>query len=301
MIHDRTRRPADAALRTASGIRRRLWLIPFVLALGCAPSRAAHPAFPEPDQFHLFLLAGQSNMAGRGAVEARDRVPHPRVWMLSRAGRWVPAVEPVHFDKPIAGVGPGRSFAIALADADPRVHVGLIPAAVGGSSIVAWEPGAVHQQTGTRPYDDAIARARTAMSHGTLRGVLWHQGSSDATASLAPAYQARLDSLVQRFRRDLGIPALPFLVGLLGRFPERAWDPWRSQIDRAHRSLPARLPHTAVVPAHALSHKGDTVHFSAAAARELGRRYADAFLRDFANAGMNWNRTQPRPRRSPGP
>lgn len=69
---------------------------------------------PARENFHLILLAGQSNMAGRGVISPSDRIPHPRVLMQNRQGEWVPAVEPVHYDKDFAGVGPGRSFAIRL-------------------------------------------------------------------------------------------------------------------------------------------------------------------------------------------
>ena len=61
---------------------------------------------PEREKFHLFLLVGQSNMAGRGAVTEEDRNPDPRVLMLTRDRAWIPAADPLHFDKPkIAGVG----------------------------------------------------------------------------------------------------------------------------------------------------------------------------------------------------
>ncbi|HEX8916483.1 MAG TPA: sialate O-acetylesterase, partial [Humisphaera sp.] len=71
-----------------------------------APARLlaadGHAAFAPPakDKFLLFLLVGQSNMAGRGKVEDEDRKPHPRVVSLDKAGQWVPAVDPIHFDKP---------------------------------------------------------------------------------------------------------------------------------------------------------------------------------------------------------
>jgi len=58
-----------------------------------------------------FLLVGQSNMAGCGTVEAQDKTPHPRVLMLNMADAWVPAIDPLHFDKPAAGVGLGKTFA----------------------------------------------------------------------------------------------------------------------------------------------------------------------------------------------
>src|SRR5690606_23928776 len=97
------------------------------------------PAPTRPMQ--LFLLAGQSNMAGRGDIEAQDSIVHPRIFVLNRDLEWVAAVEPLHFDKPVAAVGPGLSFARALADADPEAIIGLIPAAVGGSPITSWEAG----------------------------------------------------------------------------------------------------------------------------------------------------------------
>ena len=71
---------------------------------------------------HLFLLAGQSNMAGRGEVEAQDRATHPRIWMLDRHGQWVPAADPLHFDKPVAGVGPGLAFARVLVETPTRLN-----------------------------------------------------------------------------------------------------------------------------------------------------------------------------------
>jgi hypothetical protein len=227
----------------------------------------------------VFLLVGQSNMAGRGVVEAADRAPVPRVWMLDRNERWVPAVEPMHFDKPSAGVGPGRAFGAEVAARDRRLEVGLVPAAVGGSSILAWEPGAEDAATRTHPYDDALRRARAALRRGELAGILWHQGESDASPERAPQYEARLRALVRRFRADLGAPDVPFVVGQLGRFPERPWDAWHDRVNAAHEALPQHEPRVAFVSAAGLGHRGDTLHFSAAAARELGRRYADAWLR----------------------
>src|SRR5450755_1539785 len=83
---------------------------------------------PMKESFHLFLLAGQSNMAGRGDVAAEDQQPRPRVLMLSKDGTWQPAVDPIHYDKPSAGVGPGRTFGMVLAGGDTNITIGLIPA-----------------------------------------------------------------------------------------------------------------------------------------------------------------------------
>lgn len=239
---------------------------------------AQPPVLPSKEQFRLFLLVGQSNMAGRGDVTPADRVPHPRVLMWSKDGEWVPAVDPMHFDKPVAGVGLGRSFAIALADADPEVTIGLIPAAVGGSPIDAWTPGAFYEPTASHPWDDALRRARTALEDGTLDGILWHQGESDATPGLAPAYAAKLHDLIARWRTELRAPDVPFVAGQLGHFDGHPWDAFRAQVDRAHRELPGAVAHTAFVSSDGLTHRGDGVHFDAESYRELGRRYATAWL-----------------------
>ena len=51
-------------------------------------------------------------------------------------------VDPLHFStKTGAGVGPGLAFGKAMADANPQARIGLIPCAVGGSSIKVWVPG----------------------------------------------------------------------------------------------------------------------------------------------------------------
>ncbi len=98
-------------------------------------------AEPAPKQMKLFLLIGQSNMAGRGKVEAQDQVVNPRIFMLTKDLKWVPAKDPVHFDKPAAGVGLGSEFAREILKADPNASIGLIPCAVGGTSLDQWKTG----------------------------------------------------------------------------------------------------------------------------------------------------------------
>lgn len=250
------------------------------LGAGLGSARAQSAKLPPKENFHLFLLVGQSNMAGRGKVTPADREPHPRVLMLNREGEWVPATDPLHFDKPtMVGVGLGRTFGLEIAAATPGVTIGLIPCAVGGSPIDMWQPGAFYNATQSHPWDDAIRRARLALQSGTLKGILWHQGESDSSAPLAPGYEAKLHDLVARFRRELAAPDVPFLAGQLGVFAENPWNEHKQRVDRAHRELPGKVKRTAFVSAEGLNHKGDKVHFDADSYRELGRRYAAAYLK----------------------
>ena len=254
-------------------------LLTFALCLSVTAAFAQPPNLPAKERFHLFLLVGQSNMAGRGIVAPQDKTAHARVLMLNKAGEWVPATDPMHFDKPnVAGVGLGRTFGIQIAEANPDITVGLIPCAVGGSPIDTWRPGVFYPPTKSNPWDDALRRAKLALQSGTLKGILWHQGESDSTAELAPKYETKLSDLVARLRRELNAPEVPFIAGQLGQFADSPWNEFKIQVDQVHRTLPRNVPRSAFVSSDGLNHNGDKVHFDADSYRELGRRYAKAYL-----------------------
>jgi hypothetical protein len=277
-----------------------LWIPGARRAFG-AEAPEATVKLPPKAQFHLFLLAGQSNMAGRGDVEPEDRVPLPNVLALDAAGRWVPAVDPLHWDKPAAGTGLARSFAVEYLRRHPGVTVGLIPAACGGSPISSWEPGQYFDQTQSHPYDDALSRARRAQEHGTLRGILWHQGESDRSPELAGRYESALTALLVRFRKDLGAQRVPVLLGQLGQFAGAGpWDEPSRRVDSAQRNVAANVPFAAFVPSDGLTSNADNLHFDARSLREFGKRYAAAFAalesRTRADTGSH-----ARPPKSAGP
>jgi hypothetical protein len=251
----------------------------FVLPGFILPSRArADDAIqlPPRDRLHLFLLAGQSNMAGRGAIEARDKEPIPQVLSLDASGSWVRARDPIHWDKAIAGVGLARAFAVEYLKRHRGVTVGLIPAACGGSPIATWAPGQYFEPTHSHPYDDALARTRRALEFGTLRGILWHQGESDSKPELAPRYEAALTVLIERLRSELGAPRVPFLIGQLGQFGAVPWDTPTRAVDAAQRRVAATASLAAFVSSDGLTSKPDNIHFNSASLREFGKRYAAA-------------------------
>lgn len=264
--------------RKTDGPRRRSTRLLTLVALaacglsGCAGSSGLVDSQP----MHIFVLAGQSNMAGRGELEAVDLTPHPRVFVLDEHDEWVIATEPLHFDKPArVGTGPGLAFAKTVADQNPGIRVGLVPTAVGGSPIETWTPGGFHESTGLHPWDDAVRRIRVAMPAGEIKAVLWHQGEGDSGPARAPLYKDRLYDLIRRFRAVAGDDQLPFIIGQLGQFKE--WSEGRQLVDAAHQSVPIVFERTRFVSSDGLAHVGDGTHFNAASARELGRRYAAAY------------------------
>lgn len=226
--------------------------------------------------FHIYILMGQSNMAGRGPLtEGYQAMGHERVRMLDKNQQWQRAAHPLHFDKPkVVGVGPGLSFGIAMADAYPNVTIGLVPCAVGGTSITKWAPGVYDKPSGTFPYNDAVIRIMEAMKYGVVKGVIWHQGEGDSSPEAASPYIDRLKEFIQRIRTVVGDPDLPFVVGELGRY-RKNYD----NINRQLPKLPAVAPHTTVVSSEGLWHHGDGTHFDSPSASEYGRRYAVGMLR----------------------
>ncbi|KAK9067926.1 hypothetical protein SSX86_012037 [Deinandra increscens subsp. villosa] len=94
-----------------------------------------------PPKKHIFILSGQSNMAGRGGVKNNqwDRVvpdeckPDPStIHRLNANLIWETAHEPLHTDidiGKICGVGPGMPFANAIKDYISGV-IDLVPCAV---------------------------------------------------------------------------------------------------------------------------------------------------------------------------
>ncbi|MBX2925171.1 MAG: sialate O-acetylesterase [Chitinophagaceae bacterium] len=243
--------------------------------------------------FHIFLLMGQSNMAGYGCVvesdpwQPGDKESVPGVWALTGQHqldadtsisevKWIPAKHPLHVLQSSAQFGMGIDFAREYIKLHPGVTVGLIPCAWGGASINWLNKGTSH-------YANAIMRARLAAKDGVIMGVLWHQGESDSvTPELAALYQNKLDRLVMDVRKDLSNSRLAFVCGDLAEFYGQGRSATHKAgipiIRRTLHELPLRLPYTYCVATDGLKSPDEHyVHFDRWSNIQLGRRYAQAF------------------------
>jgi len=164
----------------------------------------------------IFLLAGQSNMAGRGGVHhgAWDRFvppesqPSPDILRLNSQDSWEVAHEPLHEDIDVGktfGVGPGMAFARGIESLGGSRFgvIGLVPCAVGGTKIIQWGRG-------TALYGQLVRRAKVAMQEGgKIRAMLWYQGESDTVRiEDAEAYKGRMEKFIGDLRSDLAHPSL---------------------------------------------------------------------------------------------
>ena len=267
-------------------------------------SPGARGAAPLPPMT-VFLLAGQSNMAGRApadGVSASDlRAARPiafdYVCSFAAGGTgpgapdphhsdgWVPlGISPRHRSTPGGHFGPEIGFGLTLARQLPPAHLAIVKHGRGGTDLAEdWAPGAVG---GRQLYAAFLAQARSALarlrSAGTpyeLGAFVWVQGEADATRrTWAEQYEANLTELLARVRADFGVPRLPALIVLTAdgrRYPQMKF---AADVRAAQRSVVRRDRCAALVSGDDLSFL-DAAHYDAAGQLELGRRLAEAYLR----------------------
>jgi len=236
-------------------------------------------------QLDLFLLMGQSNMKGRGVMPEEPK-RDPRIVMMHKMDdQWYLARHPLHLTGDAktfaghdnAGVGPGLAFAETIAASNPKLAIGLVPCAVGGSSIKLWQKGA-------KLYEEALRRAKLALQttapvKARIRGVIWLQGEANANPQELPQHPERLRAMIEALRADLALPELPFIACTIGEMKPEPLLTNLKAMNEIQLALPKSVPHTACVDARDLkTHIGDAVHFDTAAQNEIGKRFATKLL-----------------------
>ncbi|KAH6801290.1 carbohydrate esterase [Perilla frutescens var. hirtella] len=243
---------------------------------------------------NVFILSGQSNMAGRGGVAKVNnksqwdgRIPpecesKPQIVRLNNELLWEEAEEPLHEGISLSncsnsyeasGVGPGMPFSNSLLKNDPWFGViGLVPCAAGGTGIVQWSRGSCH-------YNRMLRRVRAALLEGgVLRGMLWYQGETDSQDNQnADLYKTRLETFFTDLRSDLLSPSLPIIQVALASGGTTTL--LRERVRKAQ--LNTSLPNVKCVDAAGLPLNGDGLHLTTDSQVRLGSMLADVFLRYF--------------------
>ena len=224
--------------------------------------------------YDIYLLIGQSNMAGRGKMIEGDRdVFSDKVFILDSDGNAVPATNPlnqystIRKDMKMQQIGPGFSFSKKIAEKTGR-KILLVVNAKGGTKIEEWA-------VGTTFYNDAVSRTKQAMSlGGQLKGVLWHQGC--ANSGKPDNYLADLKVIVESLRKDLNAPKLPFIAGELAY-----WRKTSPRFNEIIRTISDVIPYTDCVSAEGCTMLKDEKdpHFGREGQILLGERYADKVLK----------------------
>jgi sialate O-acetylesterase len=242
----------------------------------------------------LWILAGQSNMEGLGDL-IDVTPPHPRVMLLGMDGKWGQAEEPLHWlvDSPDPvhsgdpktraersarmhkirrnGAGLGLPFAVSMVEST-GVPIGLVACAHGGTSMEQWNP-ALKEQGGGSLYGSMLRQVKLA--GGKVKGVLWYQGESDAMGRSEPwkAYPKVFSHFIAAVRADFGQPELPFYYVQIGRFVFGADPKGWNAVQDAQRTIPERVPNTAVVSVIDLE-LDDAIHVGTEGLKRAGQRLA---------------------------
>ncbi|MBI1314198.1 acetyl xylan esterase [bacterium] len=198
---------------------------------------------------HVFILSGQSNMAG---------------------------------------MNPKAGFEQEAAKLFPDAEVPYIKVAQGGRPIRLWveqwneiakKHGLNSTSNGTVYYEPILKQFRAIIEkHPQPASVTfcWMQGERDAREKLSAAYEEALGTLISNLRRDLKQPEMNFVIGRLSDFGTDAeWEAVR----KAQVSLAGKDPRGAWVDCDDLNDKekdGKTrndLHYTKAGYELLGRRY----------------------------
>jgi hypothetical protein len=236
------------------------------------PELRSHADVQGMKDMEIFLLIGQSNMAGRAEIGETDKETIENVFLYTGipGRKWEKAANPlnkystVRKELEMQKLSLGYTFAKSMASFMPGKKLGLVVNARGGTSIEEWMPG-------KELYNEALIQAREASRYGNLRGVVWHQGESDV--SRADTYLEKIAVMINAFRQDLNIPNLPFVAGQVSE--ER---PERVGFNNMILQLPEAVPCTGVVTAEGTS-TFDQTHFDTDSQRKLGGRYAESMLK----------------------
>lgn len=231
----------------------------------------------------IFLLIGQSNMAGVGPITSLDTLTLQNVYLFNNKNEWELAkntetegtnryssVKKASKQK----LSPGYTFAKKMAFYTGK-QIGIVSNARGGTTVSWWQKG----YTGENDFDlyeEAIKRAKAALAAtpgSKIKGIIWHQGEGDNSKTSGMYYLQRLTKLVSDLRTDLGDNNIPFIAGEVGKWNNRGLG-----VNPKIALVRDSIPYADYVISDGLTsinlEKNDP-HFDTYSQRVLGGRYAD--------------------------
>lgn len=236
----------------------------------------------------LYIMAGQSNMAGYG----RDAISDPAtlgVHLYKNNGKWDIASHPLNdsidtlYPENLENgniTSPALSFARYLND-KLNLPIGLVAASLGGSPLSKWHP----EEEGSL-YRGMMRRIPVV---GKVKGILWYQGCSDANEKDSVTYYDRFKRMIELYRKELG--NIEVITVQLNRWAgnrnenqeeklkvDRNWGIVRD----AQRRLALDMEKVYVVPCHDLP-LSDGIHNASSSNLVIGQRMAMVALKYIYN------------------
>jgi len=245
----------------------------------------------------VFLCFGQSNMEGFPGIEPEDKAPvNDRFQVLAAVdfpelgrtvGNWYPAIPPLC--RPSTGLGPADYFGRTMVShLPPNIKVGVVNVSVAGCKIELFDQTnyAAYAATaapwmkniikayGGNPYEHLVAMAKLAQQDGVIKGILLHQGESNAGDKEWPN---KVKAIYDHLIKDLNLKAeeVPLIAGELVNADQNGAC---ASMNKIIDDLPKTIPTAQVVSSLACAGRPDHLHFTPAGYREMGKRYAEKML-----------------------
>lgn len=247
------------------------------LSMGALSGGNALAADEQP--LKVFVLAGQSNMDGRGGaadlpVEWKQPVTNAVIfdgksWVPVKPARGTPG-EPDRW----GSFGPELGFSRQMSEKFGQ-PIGIVKHGTSGTSLAKdWD-----LKDPKSHYYLMLNKIRAAEQSRKIEivGMLWMQGESDSCFEpMAKAYAANLEALIQASRKDFGGPKMLFVAGRVN--PPESGYRFVKIVRKAQESC--RLPGYAFVDCDGFATYGqaDLVHFNVSGQMALGQAFADTML-----------------------
>jgi hypothetical protein len=250
-------------------------------------SLLAFKGFSQDPNFYIFLAFGQSNMEGNAKPETQDKTGVNERFQLLPAvdwsdksrtkGTWTTAVPPLC--RSSTGLNPCDYFGRTLVDSLPAsIKIGIINVSVAGCAIDMFDKAKyqsyisgeaswmkdISDLYGGNPYGRLVEMGKAAQKDGVIKGILLHQGETDAYKG---GWPAKVKVIYDDLINDLSLDAskTPLLAGDL------------LSPSTAVQSLPQTLPNSYVISSSGFT-GSDQYHFVADSYRQFGKRYGIKML-----------------------
>jgi hypothetical protein len=253
----------------------------FIFRLCClliiaARSSNSEAAAQDSKPLKVFVLAGQSNMVGAGAVISElppELKKEQENALFFSEGKWI-ALVAGRTEK--TGFGPEIAFGHKITE-ELKMPIGIIKHSIGGTNLaIQWSP-----TNAKSLYTELIKKVNDAKKIRKIEivGMLWMQGEADSKdQKMATSYAGNLQSFIRRARKDLANPELIFVAGRVN--PPTNKFPFEAKVRKAIENC--KEPNYAFIDCDNFKKGSDNLHYTTSSLVDMGNAFADSVIKLIA-------------------